>query len=207
MNEAASTAARVAGAVIALAYLTGTLDGPLIGAVGGLVLVTFGRALIAESPNEVLGPAAFAVVAGSCGVVALRWGTLDLAELRGIQGVLGPTIAVEPAGAASAAIAGLVAGVVGVGVWLTDPPRGSARAGSWWWVEVLSASFLLVALFAGPQPSGWSVALWVGAIALVGAAAVGASEVARRAGLRALVLAVALIAVTTSVAAVLARGG
>lgn len=172
MSPAASLAARVAGAVTALGYLVGIVDGPVVGVVGGLGLVSLGRALVAEPGGELIGPSAFALIAGSSGVVALRWGTLNLADIRGVQGVLGPTVVVTPEAAAIACGAALVGGVAALGLWLGRPGAGPA-GGHWWWVELLTGALLLTALYAGPSPAGLdAIATWVIATGLIAGTAV-----------------------------------
>lgn len=184
MSPSASLAARVAGAVTALGYLLGIVDGPVVGVVGGLALVSLGRALVAEPGTELLGPTAFALVAGSSGVVALRWGTLSMADIRGVQGVLGPTVLVGPDAVAIASLAALVAGVVALGLWLGEPRAGHDRS-RWWWVELAAGALLLTSLYSGPAPaSAADVVTWVAGVALIAAAAVGAAHLAATVGLR-----------------------
>ena len=171
MSPAASLAARVAGAVTALGYLLGIVDGPVVGVVGGLALVSLGRALVAEPGTELLGPASFALLAGSSGVVALRWGTLSVADIRGVQGVLGPTVIVGPDAVAIASGAALAAGVIALGVWLGEPRPGLAL-GRWWWAELATGALLLTSLYSGPTPAGPAeIGMWiVGVVAIAGAA-------------------------------------
>lgn len=172
MSARASLAARVAGAIGALGYLTGLVDGPIIGAVAGLALVTFGRSLAGPKGSELVGPAGFAVLAGAAGVAALRWGTLDLAEIQGAQGVLGPTIAVDPVPVAVVAGATLVAATIALGLWLTEPGPEVGSTSWWWWAELASGSLLLASLFCGPPPSDVvQTGIWLGAAIVVGALA------------------------------------
>lgn len=170
MSTGASVAARVAGAVGALGYLTGLVDGPVIGALAGLGLVTFGRGLLAPRGTELLGPAAFGVLAGAAGSVALRWETLDLAEIQGAQGVLGPSIVVEPLEVAILSGVALVAATLSLGVWAGTPDTGWLAR--WWWVELVAGAFLLASLFSGPPPTDIIQAgLWLGATAVIAALA------------------------------------
>lgn len=172
MSAAASIAARVAGAVTALGFLIGVVDGPIVAVVGALALIAFGRSLVTPAGIELIGPLAFAVVAGATGVVALRWSSLDLAAIRGVQGVLGPSVAVGPAELAAAIGVALAAGVLAAGLWLADDLPGGALGPRWQWVERTIAGLVLATLFAGPQVAGvveagtW-LAATAGATALV----------------------------------------
>lgn len=173
MTSSASVAARVAGAIGAIGYLTGIVDGPVIGALAGLSLVALGRSLVIARGHELLGPICFGILAGAAGSVALRWGTLDLPEIQGAQGVLGPTIVVEPVAVAVANGAALVAATVVLGLWLmarAERPTGSAK---WWWVEGGAGALLIATLFVGPAPSDVIQAgIWLGATGGIAAAAV-----------------------------------
>jgi hypothetical protein len=116
-----SVGARVAGGVIAAGYLVGLLPGPVVAVVGGLALITFGRALLVGRLEGSQAGAALAIAAGALGVGALRWGTLDLAELRSVQSVLGPTVLVGPDAAAAATIVAMIGAALAVAVWLLVP--------------------------------------------------------------------------------------
>jgi hypothetical protein len=120
-----SVGTRVAGGVIAAGYLFGLLPGPVVAVVGGLALVTFGRALLVSRLEGSLAGAALAIAGGGLGVGALRWGTLDLGELRSVQSVLGPTVLVGPNAAAAATAIAMTGAVLAVAVWLLvpQPPR------------------------------------------------------------------------------------
>ena len=194
MSPAAALAARAAGVVAALGYLTGVVDGPVVAVVGCLALITFGRALGATADGIVLLGAAFAVLAGASGVVALRWGTLDLAALRGIQGVLGPTLLVEPLELAIAASVAVAGGIGALGVWLAVPVPSGARGRLWRWAESGTIALSLAAFFAGPQITGVREGLvWVaaGAVAMGGAEGIATLLAARSLRVRGGVLAVA----------------
>lgn len=202
MSSGASVAARVAGAIGALGYLTGLVDGPVIGALAGLALVTFGRGLVAPRGAELLGPAGFGVLAGAAGSAALRWETLDLPEIQGAQGVLGPTIAVEPLQVAVLSGIALAACAVALGIW-AGVPDGHGALERWWWVELVAGSLLAASLFSGPPPTDVvQAALWLGATAAVAAAALVVGRASARYGLRArfLVLGVCALAVVVAAA-------
>ena len=154
--EGAAVGVRAAGIVVALAYLTGLVPGPLLAAVGGLALVTYGHALLLERSPSLLTGTAFAVIVVALASGALRWSTLDLAELRGVQAVLGPTVLVEKSSAdlpvlgPVAAWIAVFAGVVAMAVWLRFP-RGEV----WfslvpWGGELVVASLALATVFWGP---------------------------------------------------------
>ena len=166
MSAAASIAARVAGAVTALGFLVGVVDGPIVAVVGALALITFGRALVTPTGTELIGPLAFAVVAGATGVVALRWSSLDLAAIRGVQAVLGPSVAVGPSEVAAALGVALAAGVVAAGLWLADDLPDGALGARWRWVERTTAGLVLATLFAGPEVADVvEASTWVAATA------------------------------------------
>jgi hypothetical protein len=137
-------------------------------------LITFGRGLVTGRTDEALAGAALAILAGALGVAALRWGSLDLGDLRAAQAVFGPTVRVAPEEAAAAAICALSGGVLALGVWLgTLRPAGAADlavAG----LEAVVGGLALVTAFWGPEVT--SVELtgqWALATAAVIAVAVG----------------------------------
>lgn len=146
---ALAAASRVAGAVIALGYLTGLVPGTLVAAVLALGALTFGRSL-AGSDRGLLGVSAFGVLVVASLVGALRWGSDSLDAIRGAQAVLGPTVLIEPQEAAIGAGLAAGAGVVALSVWLaTDRP-----VGIWSWVvagaEGAVVSLCLATAFWGP---------------------------------------------------------
>ena len=177
-----SAATRVAGAVIALGYLTGLVPGSLVAAVLALGAVTFGRSLWSRE-RELLGVAAFGVVVVASVVGALRWGSDSLDAIRGAQAVLGPTVLIEPQEAAIGAGLAAGAGVLALSVWL-----GALRpAGLWSWVIVCAegavVALCLVTAFWGPAViapgagdgaelardlGGWALAVLAGLVPAVG---------------------------------------
>jgi hypothetical protein len=136
---------------VALGYLTGLVNGPLVAAVGGLALITFGRSLRMDSYGRALAAAGFAVVAGALGIAAIRWGTLELAELRSVQAVLGPTILVGPEAAAIAAILASAAASVALALWVTALPVRGFVHWTWTGLETLTVALALVTAFWGPK--------------------------------------------------------
>ena len=146
-----SAAARVGGLVLALGYLTGLVGGPLVAAVGGLALTTFGRSLRMDREGQALAAAGLAVIAGALGIAALRWGTLELAELRSVQAVLGPTVLVGPKSAATAAIIASVAASLALGLWVAALPVRGFFGWAWTGLEALSMALALVTAFWGPK--------------------------------------------------------
>lgn len=140
--------------MIVAGYLTGLVPGAVVSVVGGLALITFGRALLLDRTSGAGVAAALAVTAGALGVGALRWGTLELEGLIGAQSVIGPTVVVGPTAAAAAAVVATVAALVATGVWLTEP-RATSR-GSWVWygIESLLVVATLAAVFAVPSGGG-----------------------------------------------------
>lgn len=145
-----SVAARVAGAVICLGYLLGAVQGPVVSVVGGLALITFGRNLLLDHRAAAVSGAALAVMAAALGIAALRWGALDLGELRGVQSVLGPTVLVGPLEASVATSIAGAAAVTGLAVWMSRPWPDSRLLYAWWGVEAAIGSLALVTLFFEP---------------------------------------------------------
>lgn len=178
--SAFSVAARAGGAVISLGYLLGLVQGPIVGVVGGLALITFGRNLLLDRRGAAVSGAALAVIAAASGIAALRWGALDLDELRGVQSVLGPTVAVGPVAAAVATSTAAAAALVGLAVWMSRPWPTSGVLFGWWALESAIGSLALIALFFEPaglllgSGRGVVVLSWVlGAAVLSAAVAAG----------------------------------
>ena len=186
--------ARAAGAVLALGYLLGFVRGPLPAVVGGLALLTLGRCAAASGSDDLVLGGALAAIGGALLVGALRWETLDLARLRGAQAVLGPTVLVDPQGAAAASWIAAVAGAAALAVWLATVRRADSKVGGGlvqglWLGEAALGAFALVTVFwGGSVPRGsfggtdGALALgeWAVAIAAVaGAAVAGAAYLAR----------------------------
>jgi hypothetical protein len=187
-----SAAARAAGTILAAGLVAGLVPGPVIAIVGALALVTFGRSLVAPREEAVLDAAALALVAASLLAGALRWGTLDLDEIRGAQTVLGPTVLLGPRGAAVAAWLAAGAGVLALAEWEAFP-GGKLGPGLFWWVtETLLGALALVSVFWGPEiagaDEGSSLAIglgtWFAATAIVGGTALGISYLVRRVRVR-----------------------
>lgn len=175
---------RAAGIVIALGYLLGFLSGQIVAVVGGLALITYGRSLLLTRVSTGISGAAVAVIAGALGVGALRWETLELAELRGVQAVLGPTLLVGPAQTAAAAAVAAVAALVALAVWLSAPWPTTRTGFVWSGLEVVVAALAIVTVFFDPAHSvlrdagAGSVTmqlLWWAVAVVVTAAAAGAA--------------------------------
>ena len=149
-----ATGTRVAGAVLVLGYVSGLVPGAVVSLAGGLALMTFGRALLLDRRGTSVAGAALAIAAGALGVAGLRWGTLSLEELVGAQSVLGPTILVEPEEIAIAAGAALVAALVAVAVWSTEPVATEKTSIVWSRVEAILAVAAAVLVFAAPATGG-----------------------------------------------------
>lgn len=146
---------RAAGIVIALGYLLGVVAGPVVAVVGGLALITYGRSLLLMRIPAAIAGGAIAVIAGALGVGALRWEALELAELRGVQAVLGPTLLVGPTQSAVAVGVAAGAALVALAVWLSAPwPR--ARSGYLWSaLEAVLVALAIVSVFFDPSRSGF----------------------------------------------------
>jgi hypothetical protein len=205
-----SAGTRTAGLVVALGYLLGLVPGPLVAAVGGLALITFGRALLVDRAGELRSGISLALIAGAVGVAALRWGTLQLGEVRGVQAVLGPTLMVEPSGAAAACWLAAGGAVLALGVWLSTV-RGDGRIGlALWGLEGVAGALAIVSVFWGPALGtdvGPELGIWVLATvaALLPALGLALFLPRKRAGLTWLVLMVAAIAVAVGAALVAAN--
>lgn len=213
--SAYSAAARVGGVVIALGYLSGLVPGPIVAVVGGLALVTYGRNLLLEPRAAAITGAALAVLGGALGIAALRWGALELDDIRGVQSVLGPTVLVGPTEAAVAA--GVAAGgaAVALAVWCARPwPRGRIQL-LWWLLEVVVGAFAVATAFLDPAESARfaggvsgaaaQIARWAGIVGVVAAVSAGGAWVLHRLGdlWRAAAVATAGLAVVASAALVL----
>jgi hypothetical protein len=159
-----SEGTRVAGLVIALGFLSGLVPGPLVAAIGGLALITFGRGLLVDRVGEFRSGASLALIAGAVGVAGLRWGTLQLEDVRGVQAVLGPTVLVEPSAAATAAWLAAGGAVLALAVWLgTVRPDGRIEL-ALWGLEGAAGSLAIVSVFWGPALGSdlpAELALWV----------------------------------------------
>jgi hypothetical protein len=172
-----SVGTRVAGGVITAGYLVGLLPGPIVAVVGGLGLITFGRTLLVGRLEGSQAGAALAIAAGALGVGALRWGTLDLGELRAVQSVLGPTILVGPDAAAAATTTAMIGAAVALAVWLLVPqPPRRVRPSVGNALEAGLFALAIVTVFVDPverpldlSESGEAaivIAAWAGATAL-----------------------------------------
>ena len=181
---------RATGVVIAAGYLLGIVPGPLVSVIGAFALVTFARALVIDRDRALRSGLSLAVIAAALGVGALRWGTLELAELRGVQSVLGPSILVGPIQAAIACGAAAVAAVLALSSWLREPEaRGflerlwmGAEAGLWA-LAILTVFFVparSVLEGAGVASAALEIARWVGAIVVTAGAAFGLSLLQER---------------------------
>ncbi len=194
--------------MIALAYLLGLVAGPLVAVVGGLALITFGRALLLDRVPAARSALALAVVAGALGVAALRWGSLDLVELRGVQSVLGPTILVGPTAAAAAGCVAGAAGLLALSSWLFEVRAASRGALIWTVVEAGVWSLALVTVFFDPARSALQgaglggaaieIGRWLGAVVVVGGLGFGLGLLHQRlpGGVRWGTLGTAVVAVT-----------
>lgn len=136
-----------------LGYLFGLVPGPVVAVVGGLALTTFGRALGVPLYSSVRIAAALAVIAGAAGVGALRWGSLDLAEIRGVQSVLGPTLLVGPQAAAIACGLSVGGALVALAAWLSEPRALARPMLIWGLVEGAIVALALVTVFFDPARS------------------------------------------------------
>ena len=140
--------------MIVIGYLSGLVPGAVVSIVGGLALMTFGRALLLDRVSGAVSGAALAVAAGALGVGALRWGTLEIEGIIGAQSVLGPTVLVAPTAAAAASSAAMAAGVLALGVWSSEPLFEVRGAKAWGVFEVILAVLAVIVAFAVPATGG-----------------------------------------------------
>lgn len=181
--------ARAAGAVLLLGYLLAIVGGTLPVVVGGLGLVTLGRAVRAAGKDDLFLAGSLAVVAVALQAGAFRWETLDLARLRGAQAVLGPTLLVGPADAATACWFAALAAVAALSVWLATARRsddgleGAVARYLWFGEAALGALAVVTVFWGGSLPRGsfggtdalLAIGGWVLAVAVTAALAVTAA--------------------------------
>ena len=178
-----SAATRVAGVVIALGFLVGLVPGPLAAALGGIGLITFGRLILSEARWTAVGVIGFGVVALAAIAGSLRWGTSSLDAIRGVQAVLGPTLAVEPQEAAIGAGLAAGGGTLGLALWLGASSSSGVWRFLWSCLEAIVVALLLATCFWGPAVAvstdggagevardvgGWAAAVLAAAVPAVG---------------------------------------
>lgn len=149
-----STGTRVAGAVLVAGYLSGLVPGAVVSLVGGLALITFGRALLLDRTGTAVAGAALAVAAGALGVAALRWGTLSLEGLVGVQSVLGSTVLVGPVATAVASGVALGAALLASFTWAAEPAGIDKPSRAWARFEGILAVLTAALVFAAPGAGG-----------------------------------------------------
>jgi hypothetical protein len=164
---------------VALGYLSGLVDGPIVAVIAGLGLMVLGRSLQLGRPADAVAAVALGILVAALGVGALAWRTLELGAIRGAQGVLGPTVLVEPREAATAAWLAAGAGALCLALWwgLDVARRRPDRL-----PEVGVGAMALVTTSWGPTPAGEvAIALqWMAGIAAFIVIAVGVGELVAR---------------------------
>jgi hypothetical protein len=175
--------------VVALGYLLGVADGPIVIVVGGLALVALGRSVADARTDALIGALALAVLGGALGIPALRWQVFELSGLRDVQAVLGPTVLVGPTPVAAAGWVAMGAGVVSLGAL---PGIRARNRAAWMWLtaELLVGALAVVTVFYGPAIEDWGssrvpepasgLALWAAAVGTTTAASMGVAIAARR---------------------------
>lgn len=207
---------RAAGAVIAAGYLLGIVPGPLVSVIGAFALITFARALVIDRDRALRSGLSLAVIAAALGVGALRWGTLELAELRGVQSVLGPSILVGPVQAAIACGAAAVAALLALSSWLREPEARVRLDKVWtgtevglWALAILTVFFVparSVLVGAGVGSAALEIARWIAAVAVTAGVAFGLSLLQERLDARLRLGVLVLAGSLVLVAAVLVAG-
>jgi hypothetical protein len=214
---AVAAGVRAGGLVLALGYLTGLVGGPLVAAVGGLALITLGRCLRMDRVDQAVAATGLAVISGALGITALRWGTLELEELRSVQAVLGPTIQVGPEATAVAVMVAAAAATLALALWIAVLPVRGFGGWTWTGLETLAVALALVTAFWGPKvllgmeevPDSEiveSVAIWAAASAAVVIAGIGGGLLARLVEPRARLAVMGVAALALLVAAGLMAG-
>jgi hypothetical protein len=161
----------------------------VIAVVGGLALMSFGRAVFLDRVWATVTGVAIAVLAGALGVGALRWDAIELRALRGAQAVLGPTVLVGPIRVAAAAWLGAVAVMIAGSVLLSAPIGKGRVAIAARSVEGVVIGLAVSTVFWGPAiPDGLAfgelarrVGEWVLVTIVVAVPVVGLSFVIARA--------------------------
>ena len=202
-----ATGTRVAGAVLMIGYLSGLVPGAIVSLVGGLALITFGRALLLDRGATAVSGAALAVTAGAFGIAALRWGTLSLGSLVGAQSVLGPTILVGPEAPAIAAGVALGAALAAAAAWAVEPSGVDRPSRIWARLEGILAVLAATLVFAAPGTGGSigelvsepvEIALTVAVVAVGAAVIVFAPRLLASRKMRWILLAASAVAVAAS---------
>jgi hypothetical protein len=147
---ALALALQVTGAAIALAYLGGLVEGPIVAPAAGLALITLGMSLGGSPRRLSISVIALALVVGAWGVAGLRWTSLQLPDIRGAQAVIAPTLSAGSGRALVGVWLAAIGAAVACGVW----------AGAWSSLRGLGAR-TLVAL---PAALGIVTAFWGPAI-------------------------------------------
>ena len=157
MNPAApafATGTRVAGAVLILGYISGIVPGAIVSVVGAFALMTLGRALLLDRTATAVSAVALAITAGAFGIAGLRWGTLSLPELIGVQSVLGSTILVGPELSAIASVLALGATLIAATAWATEPQGRGRVERLWGHIEAILVVIAAAVVFAAPGAGG-----------------------------------------------------
>ena len=173
----------MAGVVIALGYLVGLVPGPLVAAIGGVGVITFGRLIVVDKRWAAIGAFAFGIITLAALAGALRWGTSSLDAIRGAQAVLGPTLTVEPQDAAIGAGLAAGAGTLGLALWLGTQTYTGVWRFAWNCAEAVVVALLLATSFWGPAVAvsadggagevardvgGWALVVLAAAVPAVG---------------------------------------
>jgi hypothetical protein len=109
-----------------------------------------------DRSTGIVAGSALSIAAGAIGVGALRWGSLDLADLRGVQSVLGPTLLVGPDRSALASAMAAGAAVIALAVWMSSFAEGlelRSRKAALWLAEGVIGAFAVVTVFFDPAES------------------------------------------------------
>jgi hypothetical protein len=141
--------AEVAGLLLAAGYLTGVASGNLFLVAGAFALITAGRWIASGSRDAAPVGAAFVLIVCSLGAAALRWGTVDFSDWRGIQAVVGSPLVVEPVRVAVGAGLAAGGGLLALILWSVHPPVGRPRL-ALLFLEVGVIALALTTAFWGP---------------------------------------------------------
>lgn len=200
--------------ILAASYLTGLVPGTLVVVAGAIALVSAGKVLEEDAPTSVVNAAGFAILVTALGAAALRWGTMDLADWRGIQAVIGPPLLVAPSSVALGCGLAAGGGVLGMALWLRAPAGGRTvlvlRV-----AEALVGALALTTAFWGPgiTPGETATAVaaeagrWTGITVGVALVALLTGMLVRRWSLRIQSVLLGLAGVAVAVGVALVAGG
>ncbi len=143
--------------MVALGLALGIAPGTVPAFIGGVSLITVGRRV------ELRTSASLVLLALALGIGALRWSTVDLQQLFGIQEVLGPSLLVGPELPAAATGLAAFASIAALMVWCSPPleplvllpgEMGVWSTRVWAWLETWAPAAGIASVFFRPAQPG-----------------------------------------------------